>query len=85
MDKEIKIIIWSLVGILIVFACVILPWAIIIANANSYEFISVEENDTAGITKFTLIYLHNGEVKYMYYDEEYTKDVFLKVTGMAEK
>ena len=39
MEKGIKIIIWSLVGILIVVACVMLPWAIISANANSYEFI----------------------------------------------
>jgi len=50
---------------------------------TEYQYINTESNRHSGLTTYTLIYLHNGEVKYLNFDDPATKMQFMKITGMG--
>ena len=53
--------------------------------APEYQYINTEPNNRAGLTTYTMIYLHNGEVKYLHFDNPDTEWIFRERTGMNEE
>jgi hypothetical protein len=39
-----------------------------------YQFINIEPNNRAGLTTYTMIFLKNGEIKYLYFDDPKTAE-----------